>query len=421
MLVVFGTGWDGRQLAACRPHWEREFELRFSEPDSAGTPWAFDILGWLAQEAAARRGQVDGVFSSCDEPGAAAAAVLAEALGLPGPPPAAVLTAAHKFHSRLVQRACAPEAVPPFALIDPGERGTWDPATGFPCFVKPVRGSFSVLARRVDDRGALLAHLASAATREHLGEAVAMFDALVRRHTDLPHGGAYLLAEGLLRGTQVTLEGYCRGAEVTVLGFVDSGFHPGTTSFSRFDLPSALPAAVQRRMADVARRVVSALGLRDSFFNLEFFWDEASDRVSILELNPRICGQFGDLWQKTTGVNSFEIALALACGAELPAPRAPAHACAASFPLRIFEPARVTRAPSAADVAAAEALFPGTQVWLELRQGDLLSDFQTFEDGGSVRYAVVNLGAASREEASARLAAVVERLGFRFEPLGVRA
>lgn len=87
------------------------------------------------------------------------------------------------------------------------------------------------------------------------------------------------------------------------------------------------------------------------------------------------------------------------------------------MPLRVFEPVRVARAPAAADVAAAEALYDGTRVWTECDEGAVLTDFARWEDGKSYRYGVVNLGAAGCAELLERLERVRERLGYRFEPL----
>jgi hypothetical protein len=68
-------------------------------------------------------------------------------------------------------------------------------------------------------------------------------------------------------------------------------------------------------------------------------------------------------------------------------------------------------------VAAAEALFPETLVWNECSAGEALADFESGEDGASHRYAVVNLGGASRADCTRRCEAVAERLGHAFEPL----
>ena len=90
---------------------------------------------------------------------------------------------------------------------------------------------------------------------------------------------------------------------------------------------------------------------------------------------------------------------------------------ASSQPLRVFEPVRVTRAPSADDLAAATALYPQTLVWNECQSGEQLAEFAAGEDGASYRYGVINLGADTAEERDARLAAVSARLGHAFEPL----
>jgi hypothetical protein len=88
------------------------------------------------------------------------------------------------------------------------------------------------------------------------------------------------------------------------------------------------------------------------------------------------------------------------------------------LPLRVYEPVRVARAPTPDDLAAAEALHPGTRVWTECDQGEELVDFDWWEDGKSYRYGIVNLGAPDRATLFERLEQVRARLGYRFEPLG---
>jgi hypothetical protein len=170
-------------------------------------------------------------------------------------------------------------------------------------------------------------------------------------------------------------------------------------------------------MAAIAERAVLAAGLDAALFNAELIWDPAADRIAIVEVNPRMCGQFADLYAKVDGVSGYEVALALAAGEPPPRRRAGPDAAAASVPLRVFEPVRVARAPGAADLAAAEALYPGTMVWSECATGDLLTEFGLWEDGRSCRYGVVNLGAPDRAALLERLEAVRARLGYRFEPV----
>jgi len=417
VLFAFATGWDARQLAACRSAWEDRFELAWAEPSDAECPWSLDVGAWLERTARAWRGRVDGVLSSSDYPGATLAAALARELGLPGPDPAAVIRSSHKLVSRRIQQRVVPDAVPSFDEVDPA-RPERAPATGFPCFVKPVKGSFSLLARRMESAEELRRFLGRAAVRDFLSEWMPIFDQCIRRYTDLATDGRRFVAEGLLRGVQVTVEGFAVDGEVEILGVVDSAMYPGTTSFARFDYPSSLDEGVRERMREIARRTILALGLDRSMFNVEMVWDAERDVVSILEVNPRLCGQFADLYELVHGVNGYVVALELATGGR---PRIARFAgpcdASASFPLRVFEPSRVVDAPDPERIRAVEAAFPGAHVWSECRAGDELADFERHEDGASIRYAIVNCGAASRAELLERGEAIRAALGFRFEAL----
>jgi hypothetical protein len=172
-------------------------------------------------------------------------------------------------------------------------------------------------------------------------------------------------------------------------------------------------------MREVTRRTVLALGLERALFNVEVIFDPEQDRVSILEVNPRLCGQFGDLSELVHGIHGYAVALELVTGGRPRIERGagPCNA-SASFPLRVFEPLRVVHAPDRQAIRAVEEAFPGTHVWSECRSGDVLADFERAEDGASARYAIVNTGAESHPALLARAEAIHAALGFRLEPLG---
>ncbi len=419
VLVLFETHWDRRQLAACDPARLAGIELVFPPPDDVECPSELDPVAFIESAATGALGRVDGVLSSSDYPGATIAAAIATRLGLPGSRPEAVIGAAHKYYSRIAQRDAVPAAVPPFALLDP-RRPAELPALSYPVYVKPVKGAFSVLARRIDDAASLAAFLGSPAVLEFGQTYLAIFNRLVATCTDLEIDGHFFIAEGVLVGDLVTVEGFAFEGAVEILGIVDSTLH-ASGSFARFDYPSALPPAVQERMADIARRVITRLDLEHGLFNIEMMHDAASDRISIIEVNPRICGQFADLYRKVDGTSSYEVALDLCTGVRPRLERGSGpHAAAASFPLRVFEPCTVERAPGDADVRAAEALFPDTLVWSECVAGDVLADFDLDEDGTSHRYAVINVGGSDRQDLQRRCEEIRERLGYRMSAARAR-
>ena len=110
VLVVFPTGWDARQLEACRSAWSADYAVEFAAPTDADCDADFDVTEFIARQAARR--DFDAVLSSSDYPGAAVAAAIAAQRDLPGPSPAAVLRCAHKYYARVAQRIAAPKRCP---------------------------------------------------------------------------------------------------------------------------------------------------------------------------------------------------------------------------------------------------------------------------------------------------------------------
>ena len=74
-------------------------------------------------------------------------------------------------------------------------------------------------------------------------------------------------------------------------------------------------------------------------------------------------------------------------------------------------------APDARRIASVETAHPGTQVWWECATGETLADFDTVGEGQGLRYAVINLGAASREALVAKVTALQDELGARLTPV----
>lgn len=412
VLVVMPTMWDLRQFDACRSQWQGRFSIEYGTPADEDTRWDFDIDGYIEQCAA--RKDIAGVFSSSDYPGATVAAAIARRAKLPGPDPRCLLRASHKLASRAVQAEAVPEATPKFSAVDPGNL-MFPPDVGFPCFVKPVKGAFSLFAKRVNNINELRTHLARPEVEEFRHGFMVPFSRLWRQHGGDEVDGRWFIAEEVLAGAQVTVEGFVADAEPTVIGVVDSEFYPGTTSFSRFVYPSSLQQEVQEKLADIARRTIAALGLRRCFFNIEMCWDGAN--AGIIEVNPRMCGQFGDLYQKVDGCNTYELALSLVTGGPAQWRKGKGEfAFAASVPLRLFAPAIVKAAPDAARVAEVEQKHPGTLVWPEIAAGQMVKDF-VFEDGNSFRYCVFNIGADSHAALNSLQRRVTTELAFEMQPL----
>ena len=170
ILVVFPKEWD-REAFARGGYEDYEFVEAgfdlFRFPSNARL-MTFDARAFVDELVERWRGRIDGVFSNNEYFGALIAAAVAERLGLPGTPPEVVITAQHKYYARLEQRRIAPGAVPAFSVFPYGIREPEQVGLPFPFYVKPVRATFSVLARRVADFDELRRHLSFSALEEFI-------------------------------------------------------------------------------------------------------------------------------------------------------------------------------------------------------------------------------------------------------------
>ena len=335
----------------------------------------------------------DGVIGTKDQ-SALLAALVAERRGLPGPTPAALLACQQKPTSRARQREVAPEAVPDFAVLDDV------PPFETPFFVKPVVGRLSQNAYRIDD----LSDLADLHEIDEYTTRYARIAALAGGDPASVHG---FLAEELLVGDEVTLEGYVSGGEVTTIGVTDSVKYPGTLSFERFEYPTRLSEACQDEMADVASRVLPALGFDDGFFNVEFFMPERG-RAQIIEVNGRIASQFAPLVQGLHGRSTYDALFELACGDDPRWKTGLPDGYAISYVMREFHDAFVEDVPE-----------PEENLEILVRPGLFLSE-QGLNDAQSYRLAILYGFGETREEALESCRARAQSLNFRLAPVPVR-
>jgi len=413
--LLFNYDWDalgfGRQAKAFEFD-QAGFDL-FSFPSNARLI-GFDLQRFADQQArrARARGWA-GVVSHHEQFGALAAALVAERLGLPGTPVEAILACQHKLHARRVLEQVCPEANLRFAGLDAQYGGPVPPGLHYPAYVKPIKAAFSVLARQVDSAADLHRHTRFG-RRELwvIRRLVEPFERVVRQR--LPQAGTAhrMLLEEPLQAPQFNLDGWVFQGRAHALGVVDAVMYPGTQAFMRWEHPSRLGAAVQARALDVAQRFLSAVGFTHGLFNIEFFYDAGTDRLTVIEVNPRLASQFSDLYRRVHGVDPHAISLALAQGQDPAAlPRcAPVGGAAASLVYRAFAAGESPPMPHARQQAELARQFPDALLFMYPKAGHSLA--RDFKWLGSHRYGIVHLHGANPAHLRRRAEAASALIGW---------
>ncbi|MCS6995713.1 MAG: ATP-grasp domain-containing protein [Casimicrobiaceae bacterium] len=416
VLVLFPLPFDEQALARLEPAWP-QFEFVRIGFDLFRFPQnlrllSFDIDRFVEQLLKRFRSrEIAAVISTHDQFGALAAALLANRLGLPGTPVQALLRAQNKAAARMVHREVLPQHTPEFCTF----RYDADPQTAitlpYPVFVKPVKAAFSVLARRCHSPNELAQLLELNPWERFIIRALTRpFRQLSQRLLpEVPDADHFIAETALEPGWQVCVDGYAEHGCITMLEVVDSLMYPGTQAFRRFELPSRLPAPVRERAIALATQAAAALGLTHGLFNVELIWHPDTDRLWIVEVNPRMAGQFNDLYERVHGRSLWDIQLALALGSAVPAAPGGRYGAAASFVYREFG-AAVKHPPSRDVLDWLVEHAPDAMLYLDLKFGSSRRREQKWV--GSYRYALLHLGGADHEDLRVRFEAIDRKLEF---------
>lgn len=369
------------------------------------------------------KGGVHAVVGFWDFPVSTILPIIQQEFNLTGAGLIPVLKCEHKYWSRLEQAKVVPELIPPFEKINPFDEGSIRQcALPFPFWLKPVKSVLSHLGFLVSDSTEFNDRLEI--IRRHIGRYAEPFN-FILEHAELPDeirqvDGYHCIAEGLISSShQCTLEGYVFHGEVEVYGIVDSvneGVHQ--SSFARYQYPSILDKQVQQRMVDATRKVLLHVGYDNSPFNIEFYWDETSDAIWLLEINTRISKSHCPLFKMVDGEYHHQVMLDVALGHKPNFQhRRGRFNTAAKFMIRRYSDGKVIGVPGEREIELVKRKFPGSEVLIHIRPGMHLSQLRD-QDSYSYEIADLFMGADSHHELMANYEKALQMLPFSINPTG---
>ncbi len=387
--------------------------VKFSEMRGVEELSISDLLA-KADERIKEAGHIDAIVSYYDFPGTAMVPIIAQKYNLPGPTLESVLKCEHKYWSRLEQQKVIPRSLPQFKAFDPFDDDAYEKIDFItPYWIKPIKSYRSFLAYSISGPIQFRGYMEE--VRKHVNFMAEPFNYIFKEF-GMPHEitdmEETMIAETPIHGHQCTVEGYAFEDEVIVYGIVDSVREEDRSSFSRYEYPSNLPQEIQFRMADLTRRVISEIGLMNSAFNIEFFYDSTANMIYLLEINPRISQAHTDIFEKVHGISHHHIMLNLALNRR---PKALDYhgdfRKGAHFMLRTFESGRVKGVPSKDELDILKQKYPDLAIKINVKEGMNLDDMHG-QDSYSYELANIYLGGRNQEELLEKYHDVVDNLSF---------
>ena len=397
-IVLFNYDWDlieFNKLIDTWPQTSSGFDL-FSFPSNTRLIW-FDIERYCSLVALhSKLSGAQAVISNHEQFGALCAAIIAEKMHWPGTPVKAILACQHKLYARQILQKVAPEANVKFKRLSSGYREKITEKIQFPKFVKPLKAAFSVLAKKIESYEELETHTKFNESElwiiKHLVEP---FERIFQSHFPGSESAHSLILEEPIIGQHFCLNGYFYKNCIKNLGVVGAVMYPKTNAFMRFEYPSSLSIDKIEEAEKIAEVFMKEIGFFHGMFNMEFIIERNTNKIKVVEFNPRMASQFADLYERVDGLKMHAMALSLAHGLD---PKKiskvlPNANCAASFVYRIFD--KNNRKPPISKKTRDSFFkkFPSALLF-EFPKSDRQME-RDFKWTGSYRYGVMHLGGDS--------------------------
>ncbi|WP_305907413.1 ATP-grasp domain-containing protein [Methylomarinum sp. Ch1-1] len=367
-------------------------------------------------------GSVDAIVCHWDFPATSMTAILCEEWGLPSPTLHAVLKCSHKYWSRIEQQKIVPENTPAFCALNPFDESAVASVTlDYPFWIKPIKGYGSMLGFRINGPRDLARALKI--VRQKIRRIGDPFNTILIR-VDLPPevegvDGNCMIAEELIHGHEIAPEGSVQRGRFHAHGMIDMVRDHNHKSFLRYEYPSRAPLAIQQRALEVAEKVLQQIGFDKGCFNMEFFWDKETDKLWIIEINPRISQSHCYQFEKVDGMSNHEIAVHVALGEQphFQHGKGP-YKHAAEFLLRHYsqEDGIVVRAPLDEELEQLKTLQPDTNVRVKVNKGQYLSSLVD-QDAYSYVLAEIKVAGQTEHEMLAKYHQALGLLPFEIRPV----
>tara|TARA_Y100000768_G_C23982423_1_gene686650 strand:+ start:1236 stop:2525 length:1290 start_codon:yes stop_codon:yes gene_type:complete len=342
-----------------------------------------------------KKGAYDGVMAYWDFPSTLLRSYFVDKYSFPGASFLSTLKCEHKYWSRKLQKNLIAEYTPEFELIDlENTESIGAKKLSYPYWLKPIKSLSSQLAFKInnpEEEKNIIALLRK--KKNPLANVFSFFVNQVNLPKDIPTDTSrYFLAEECLTGNQFTVEGYVFNGKVHGYAIFDNINDKSDCSFIGYEYPSQLTSDIKQSMIDISEKIMLGVGYNNAPFNIEFFYDQKTKRLVVLEINPRVSQSHTLPIQYVDNISNLEISCELALGQkpdELV--RKGQFKYSGKFFIRAYSDGVVAGMPSSSTLSKLRKKFPGLKIKFPIDLGMKLSDLKE-QDSYSFELALLYLG-----------------------------
>lgn len=359
----------------------------------------------------------DGIVGVHDS-SAVFAAIIAQETGNFFAPVKGVVTSQNKYLCRRIQKTSTPDCAANYCLALDYLRNP--SRLEIPFFIKPVRANISFGTHKIDSPEQLEFYIGHesmdiARFNQYYLDALS-FNSNYHNALNIATCNSFLCEE-FISGNQVTMDGYICKGEVFFFGITKAEFYPRTNSFSHHEFPYQFSSKLDVLIKKNLTILIPALGIDNSFFNVELRADEKNETFKVIEVNSRIAFQFAKTIESVTGVDPLHMLCDIAVGRK---PEQKVNMDIESefqfcynFELHAFSDARILHTPTQIVYDEVALKYPEVSIRNLIHENAHLSDFK--HNPESYRYCIIDVPGNSREEIMLKYENVVTMLGYKFD------
>lgn len=344
------------------------------------------------------------------------ASILAEQTNHVGTPVQSVVNTQNKYLCRRIQQQLVPEHTPKFCLaLDYLQNSS---LLREPFFIKPVRSNISFGAHQVNSAEELQFYIGQesrdiARYNQYYLDALGL---LIEYQNPLNLETCNnFLCEELIYGDQVTVDGFIYQGQVHIFGLTKACYYPGTNSFSHHVFPYSFSPDLDAKINDTLRRLMPALGMNNTFFNVELRAEPENNTFKIIEVNSRIAFQFAKTIQAVRGFDPLHLLCELAVNRfpRLKNRTEESFSYCYNFEMHSFSDQRILRTPTQSGYTQIQMLYPEVHIRNLIQEHSNLSDYK--HNPQSFRYCILDVPGNSEEEIMRKKEHIVSLLNYEFQ------